>query len=72
VLNPPRYLSIKNYHKKKEASSLIRRKTLYIKIKDENLSIKNTRQMRAQVDTTQEKMKANNQQKNKEKKTLCK
>jgi hypothetical protein len=32
-----------------------REKTLYIKIKDENSSIKNTRQMRAQVDTTQKK-----------------
>jgi hypothetical protein len=39
-----------------------REKTLYIKIKDENSSIKNTRQMRAQVDTTQKnKTKANDQ-----------
>jgi hypothetical protein len=35
----------------------IRRKTLYIKIKDGNPSIKSTRQMRAQVDTTQKKRK---------------
>jgi hypothetical protein len=35
----------------------IRRKTLYIKIKDRNPSIKSTRQMRAQVDTTQKKKK---------------
>jgi hypothetical protein len=35
----------------------IRRKTLYIKIKDGNPSIKSTRQMGAQVDTTQKKKK---------------
>jgi len=38
-------------------------KTLYIKIKDKNPSMKNTRQMRAQIDIAQ--------RKNKEK-TLCK
>jgi hypothetical protein len=32
---------------------------LYIKIKDENSSIKSTRQMRAQVDTTKKKTKQN-------------
>jgi hypothetical protein len=42
----------------------IRRKTLYIKIKDKNPSIKSTRQMRALVNTTQrKKMEANNQRK---------
>jgi hypothetical protein len=46
---------------------------LYIKIKDENPSIKSTKQMRAQVNTTQKKKtKTINQQKNKENKTLCK
>jgi hypothetical protein len=40
----------------------IRRKTPYKKIKDENPSIKSTRQMRARLDTTQrKKLKANNQ-----------
>ncbi len=41
---------------------------MYRKIKDENASIKSTRQMRAQVDATQRKTtKANNQQKKKRK-----
>jgi hypothetical protein len=40
-----------------------KKKTLNIKIKDDNPSIKSTRQIRAQVDTTQKKTKANNQQK---------
>jgi hypothetical protein len=34
------------------------RKTMYIKIKDRNSSIKSTRQMKAQVDTTQRKNKS--------------
>jgi hypothetical protein len=42
------------------------------KIKDKNSSIKNTRGKKTQINTTQKKMKVNNQQKNKEKKTLCK
>ncbi len=50
-------------------------KTLYIKIKDRNPSIKSTRQMRATIDTTQKKKKTkkkkkkktNNQQKIKKK-----
>jgi len=44
---------------------------MYIKIKDMNPSIKCTRQMRAQVDTTQRKKKQTINQKKKEK-TLCK
>jgi len=45
-----------------------RRKSLYRKIKDESPSNKSTRQMRAQVDTTQRKeTKANNQRKKKRK-----
>jgi hypothetical protein len=47
------------------------RKTLYIKIKDKNASIENTRQTRAQGHTTQRKTKASNQQKKKGK-NLCK
>jgi hypothetical protein len=50
---------------------LHRRKTLYIKIKDKDPSIKNIRQMRTRVDTTQRK-KNKQSMKNKEKKTLCK
>jgi hypothetical protein len=42
-----------------------KRKTLHIKIKDGNPSIKNTRQMRAQEDIMQRKIKTNNQQKSK-------
>jgi hypothetical protein len=37
---------------------MMKKKTLYIKIKDENQSIKSTRQMRAQVNTTQRKNKS--------------
>jgi hypothetical protein len=40
-----------------------RRKILSIILKNENPSIKSTRQMRTQVDTTQRKKKTNNQQK---------
>jgi hypothetical protein len=72
VPNPSRYYGIKNYHKERNASSLIRKKTLYIKIKDDNLSIKSTRQMRAQVDTTPKKNESKQSTRNKEKKTLCK
>jgi hypothetical protein len=46
-------------------------RTLYIKIKDENPSIKSTRQMRAHVDITQRKNKSKPSTKNKEK-NLCK
>jgi hypothetical protein len=46
-------------------------KTLYVKIKDENPSIKITRQMRARVDITQRKNKSKPSTKNKGK-TLCK
>ncbi len=44
-------------------------KTLYIKIKDRNPSIKSTRQMRATIETTKKKKKkkTNNQQKIKKK-----
>jgi hypothetical protein len=45
---------------------------LYIKIKDENPSIKSTRQMKAQVNTTQKGKKNKKSTKNKENKTLCK
>jgi hypothetical protein len=45
---------------------------MYIKMKDKNPSIKSTRQMRAQVDTTQRKNESKQSMKNKEKKTLCK
>jgi hypothetical protein len=51
------------------------RKTLYIKIKDGNPSIKSIRQMRTQVNTTQRGKKKNKSKqlmKYKEKKTLCK
>jgi hypothetical protein len=70
VLNPPWYYGIKNYHKDRKASSLIKRKTLYIKIKDGKPFIKSTRQMRPQVNTTQKqkKTKTNNQQKIRKKK----
>jgi hypothetical protein len=50
---------------------LKKRKTLYIKIKDGNPSIKNARQMRAQVDTIQRKNKSKQLAKN-HVKTLCK
>jgi len=44
-------------------------KTLYIKIKDGILSIKSTRQMKAQVNTTQRKNKSKQSTKKKKKKT---
>jgi hypothetical protein len=45
---------------------------MYIKIKYKNPSIKNTKQMRAQVDTTQRKNEKKQSMKNKKNNTLCK
>jgi hypothetical protein len=50
-----------------EVSILSRRKTMYIKIKDGIPSIKSTRQMKVQVDTTQRKNKSKQSTKNKKK-----
>jgi hypothetical protein len=45
---------------------------MYIKIKDKNPSIKSTRQMRAQVNTTQRKNESKQSMKNKEEKIVYK
>jgi len=57
----------------KALPDLLTRKTLYIKIKYGNTSIKSTRQMRAQENTTQRKNESKQStKKNKKGKTLCK
>jgi hypothetical protein len=52
---------------------LQKRKTMYIKLNNGNPSIKSTRQMKAQVNTTERRKNESQQStKNKEKKILCK
>jgi hypothetical protein len=52
-------------------SVLHKRKTMYIKIKDKDQSIKSTRQMKIQADTTQRKNESKQSTKNKEKKSYA-